>query len=88
MKRREFCRSFLGFGSTIVLAGAISSCGVLEAGVYTINQENCDGCGDCVNSCSYGAIELKDDKAAILTSKCEGCGKCKSKCDNGAISEE
>ena len=29
-----------------------------------IDQETCIGCGDCVFTCTVGAIGLKDEKAA------------------------
>jgi len=51
----------------------------------------CEGCGDCVNACPTGAIELvcKEKKVPVawITSpeKCLGCGKCAKACIVGAI---
>ena len=30
-----------------------------------VKFETCEGCGDCVETCPCGAIEMKDNKAVI-----------------------
>lgn len=52
-----------------------------------IDNELCTGCGNCVDSCPFGAIELENDKAKIL-SNCNLCGACVEVCPVEAISLE
>ena len=60
-----------------------------EDGVVVIDKEKCVGCGSCVMTCPYGAIEVSD---AHVATKCELCstnsfGKplCVANCPNNAI---
>ena len=52
-----------------------------------IDDEQCTGCGNCVDSCPFGAIELKNEKAKILPN-CNLCGACVEACPVEAISLE
>lgn len=45
----------------------------------------CDGFGDCVKVCDYGAISIVNGIAAVDRAKCVGCGKCAEVCPNGLI---
>ncbi|MBN2737639.1 MAG: electron transfer flavoprotein subunit alpha [Spirochaetales bacterium] len=48
-------------------------------------KDKCVGCGLCVKSCPYGAIELIDKKA-VINEKCTLCGVCVDACRKfGAI---
>jgi len=49
-----------------------------------ILSEECIGCQTCIDSCPYGAIVMKDDKA-VLTEACTFCGACESSCPASAI---
>lgn len=49
-----------------------------------IDDELCTGCGNCVDSCPFGAIELENDKAKILPN-CNLCGVCVEICPVEAI---
>lgn len=46
----------------------------------------CLGCGDCVNSCKYGAISISSKGCAIVDKeRCVGCGECIGSCPNKLI---
>jgi electron transfer flavoprotein alpha subunit len=51
-----------------------------------IRTEKCSGCGECVGSCPFTAIEIKDDKAYI-NEYCNFCSVCLNVCPEGAIVE-
>jgi len=51
-----------------------------------IDEELCDGCGDCITACHEGALELVDGKARLVrTDHCDGLGDCVGECPRGAI---
>lgn len=52
-----------------------------------VNVNECVGCGACVNACPFGAISMKDDKAAIGDA-CTSCGACVDTCPVKAITRE
>lgn len=57
--------------------------------IIRIDEERCDGCGQCVPSCAEGAIEIVNGKAKVLTeSFCDGLGACLGECPNDALSIE
>ena len=54
-----------------------------------IDEEKCNGCGECVPSCAEGAIQIIDGKAKLLSDNlCDGLGACLGDCPVGAISVE
>ena len=54
-----------------------------------IDEEKCNGCGECVPSCAEGAIQIIDGKARLLSDNlCDGLGACLGDCPLGAISIE
>ncbi len=51
-----------------------------------IDEELCDGCGECVPSCAEGAIAIVNGKARLLDEAlCDGLGACLGHCPQGAI---
>lgn len=55
--------------------------------IITIDEDLCDGCGDCISACAEGAIQLIDGKAKLVKdSYCDGLGACLGDCHVGAIS--
>jgi NAD-dependent dihydropyrimidine dehydrogenase PreA subunit len=57
--------------------------------IVTIDEELCDGCGDCVPSCAEGAIQMIGGKAVLLADNlCDGLGACLGECPRGAIKIE
>ncbi len=54
--------------------------------IIAIDQERCDGCGQCVIACAEGAIEIIDGKATLISdSYCDGLGACLGECPQGAL---
>jgi Pyruvate/2-oxoacid:ferredoxin oxidoreductase delta subunit len=54
--------------------------------VVEIDEDLCDGCGDCVPSCAEGAIQIVDGKARLVSDVyCDGLGACLGQCPQGAI---
>lgn len=54
--------------------------------IVEINEDLCDGCGQCVLSCAEGAIEIIDGKAKLVKdSYCDGLGACLGECPQGAL---
>lgn len=50
-----------------------------------INEEDCIGCGTCVEICPMEAIDLEDAVAVLHEEKCLGCGLCAYHCPESAI---
>jgi NAD-dependent dihydropyrimidine dehydrogenase PreA subunit len=54
--------------------------------IITINEELCDGCGNCVSACSEGALQIVDGKAKLVKEDfCDGFGDCIGECPTGAL---
>jgi len=49
-----------------------------------VDLEKCNGCGECISSCSFSALEMKDGKVRILAT-CTFCGACVDACSEEAI---
>ncbi len=57
--------------------------------IVKIDEDLCDGCGDCVPSCAEGAIKIIDGKAKLVGDNlCDGLGACLGDCPQGAITVE
>ena len=54
--------------------------------IIEIDEERCDGCGQCVIACAEGAIEIIEGKAKLVKdSYCDGLGACLGECPQGAL---
>ncbi len=54
--------------------------------IVHIDEEKCDGCGECVPSCEEGAIQIIDGKARLVADVyCDGLGACLGHCPQDAI---
>lgn len=54
-----------------------------------IDREKCVGCGQCVNACPGGALQMVDGKAALVREDfCDGLGVCIGECPVDAIKFE
>ena len=57
--------------------------------IVKIDEEKCTGCGQCVNACAEGAIEIIDGKAKLVSETyCDGLGACIGHCPEDAITIE
>ncbi len=55
--------------------------------IVHIDEEKCDGCGQCVPSCEEGAIKIIAGKAKVVSDVyCDGLGACLGHCPQDAIS--
>ncbi|MBT8046669.1 MAG: hypothetical protein KJN67_05860 [Pontiella sp.] len=54
--------------------------------IIEINEELCNGCGDCIVGCAEGALQLVDGKAKLVKEDfCDGFGDCVGTCPTGAL---
>lgn len=54
--------------------------------IIQIDEEKCNGCGACADSCHEGAIGMVNGKARLLRDDyCDGLGDCLPACPTGAI---
>jgi ferredoxin len=54
--------------------------------IVNIDEEKCNGCGECATACAEGAIEIIDGKAKLVSEiYCDGLGACLGECPEGAI---
>jgi heterodisulfide reductase subunit A2 len=78
------------------LAAVTQSAVILKKGfaeldplVAVVHADACTGCGDCLTTCPYGAIEMgtAGERAVALISEtgCKGCGGCVPVCPENAI---
>ncbi|MCK5560909.1 MAG: CoB--CoM heterodisulfide reductase iron-sulfur subunit A family protein, partial [Thermoplasmata archaeon] len=61
-----------------------------EAIISVVDESKCRGCGECVETCEYGApeLQLREDGTKVShinEALCKGCGACAVACCNGAI---
>jgi NAD-dependent dihydropyrimidine dehydrogenase PreA subunit len=55
--------------------------------IINIDEEKCNGCGQCIPDCPEGALQLIDGKARLVSDlSCDGLGACLGTCPEGAIS--
>lgn len=55
--------------------------------IVQIDEELCDGCGQCIPNCAEGALQIIDGKAKIVKDMyCDGLGACLGHCPQNAIS--
>ena len=57
--------------------------------IVKIDEEKCNGCGDCVTACAEGAIQIINGKAKLISDiYCDGLGACLGTCPQDAITIE
>jgi len=54
--------------------------------IIKIDEELCNGCGQCVPDCAEGSLQIIDGKARLVADKlCDGLGACLGSCPTGAL---
>ena len=54
--------------------------------IIEIDEERCDGCGQCIPACAEGSLEIVDGKARVIEDRlCDGLGACLGECPNDAL---
>jgi ferredoxin len=54
--------------------------------IIEIDEDLCDGCGNCVPACAEGALEIANGKARVIAEiYCDGLGACLGECPTGAL---
>ncbi len=54
--------------------------------IITIDEDKCNGCGNCITGCAEGALQLVDGKAKLVKEQfCDGFGDCIGHCPTGAL---
>lgn len=54
--------------------------------IITIDEERCNGCGNCVTGCAEGALQIVNGKAKLVRETfCDGFGDCIGTCPTGAL---
>jgi heterodisulfide reductase subunit A len=58
-----------------------------EPTTITLNPSLCSGCGTCVDTCPYQALQLNKElnQVSIIEALCEGCGDCAASCRSHAL---
>ncbi|MDP3285208.1 MAG: 4Fe-4S binding protein, partial [Desulfobacterales bacterium] len=52
----------------------------------TVDEEKCQGCGECVDVCPVEVFELQGEKSVpVNAEECLGCESCIEVCEPGAI---
>jgi len=54
--------------------------------IIQIDEDLCNGCGNCITGCAEGALQLIDGKAKLVKEQfCDGFGDCIGHCPTGAL---
>jgi len=57
--------------------------------IIHIDEEKCNGCGQCVVDCAEAALQIVDGKARLIKEiYCDGLGACLGSCPTGALTIE
>ncbi|MGB3903687.1 MAG: CoB--CoM heterodisulfide reductase iron-sulfur subunit A family protein [Anaerolineae bacterium] len=63
----------------------------VEAITVFCDERTCSACGNCVEVCPFGAVELQESRfgriASVNVTQCRGCGCCVAACRSGAMQQ-
>jgi NAD-dependent dihydropyrimidine dehydrogenase PreA subunit len=76
------CGILRSIKSGVIPMGAVSSF------VIVVDEDECTGCGSCVDRCQMEALLLDGDAVARKAERCIGCGLCISVCPADALKLE
>ncbi len=63
--------------------------GRVRRNIIHVDEEKCNGCGQCATACAEGAIRIVDGKAKLVSEQyCDGLGACLGECPTGALTVE
>lgn len=58
----------------------------MKRNIIQIDEEKCNGCGQCITSCAECALQIVDGKAKLVKEiYCDGLGACLGTCPTGAL---
>jgi Pyruvate/2-oxoacid:ferredoxin oxidoreductase delta subunit len=58
----------------------------IQRKIVEIDEERCDGCGQCAIACAEGAIVIEGGKARLISENyCDGLGACLGECPQDAV---
>jgi Pyruvate/2-oxoacid:ferredoxin oxidoreductase delta subunit len=59
---------------------------IIKRKIVEIDEERCDGCGQCAIACAEGAIVIEGGKARLVSENyCDGLGACLGECPQDAL---
>ena len=57
----------------------------LDSHIVYLDQEKCDLCRLCLDTCIYSALNIEGGKLEIIKANCSGCGACTAMCHSDAL---
>ena len=85
---RVRCQGGTGCKDAFTYSGVKTCRAALVTGTYKECSKGCLGFGDCMESCAYDAITMREGVPHIDTHACVACGACERACPQNLISVE